>query len=185
MVALLLMILQYFLQHCKSCYINSKKILIEFNWSHKILPHFHMSSSKISSGLHCVWLETCKHTVPNILIWNLRWKWMSWCFACWFVFIRLITFVVVAGICLCLTAKWLPDSGGPAAPGGETPDRTECERPRAQTQASRCCWIPLHRRLANTARDSLSSKMIQTNKMPPFIAIGKDFTSRSLYAKSL
>lgn len=47
--------------------------------------------------------------------------------------------VAVAGVRLCLAAEWLPDSGGPVAPAGETPDRAERQRPRAQTQASRCC----------------------------------------------
>lgn len=49
------------------------------------------------------------------------------------------TAVVVAGVRLCLAAKWLPVSGGPAAPAGETPDRAERQRPRAQAQAPGCC----------------------------------------------
>lgn len=49
------------------------------------------------------------------------------------------TTTVVAGVRLCPAAKWLPDSGRSAAPAGETPDRTEHQRPGAQTQAARCC----------------------------------------------
>ena len=47
--------------------------------------------------------------------------------------------VVVAGVRLCFAAKWLPNSGRPVAPPGETPDRAERQRPRAQTQASHRC----------------------------------------------
>ena len=54
--------------------------------------------------------------------------------------------VVVAGVCLCLAAKWLSDSRRPDAPPGKTPDRAERQRPRAQTQASHRCRVPLHRR---------------------------------------
>ena len=47
--------------------------------------------------------------------------------------------VAVVGVRLCLAAERLPDGGGPVAPAGEAPDRAERQRPRAQTQAPRCC----------------------------------------------
>lgn len=53
---------------------------------------------------------------------------------------------LVLGICFCTDAKWLWNSGVPDAPAGETSYRAERQRPRAQTEATHCCWIPLHRR---------------------------------------